>query len=221
MKKIILYALVLNLCPELCRASNDSDLESVFKFISDTVEGVALKSSPSTFMIEKGKLEADSWSAVTLVGLERKSNTAFTFILKTDKQQTNYRLNDDGKRIEPGEVLNSTHETMFIFTKRQSTGRILGIAFDLGDSSGYELAGEIKLEGENSLVLNMRSATDYVDAYSAENASGRKAAVLKNNRTFSINERGLYLKNEEIGYDVDLESGSLSQYAAIERVFNQ
>src|SRR3954452_24029252 len=107
--------------------------------------------------IANGKVEAEFSSRRTFANLV-ETQDGFAFDIVWSNEQTNYDLDKDGRRIEPGRKEDRVVVGRYEVVEAKSTKRLIGfervVSNSRYDSTGAAEAIRVKLEG-NSLIIEL------------------------------------------------------------------
>ena len=179
-----------------------SDFGSIKSFLEQNFEGKNFASEKTEYVIEEGRLVAENFSTKIIRDVIAKNNR-LTFDVISVNKRTLFKIDGAGNRVF-WKTDDSVNVIKYLYTKRQSADKIIGISYALTES-GWENAGQLFLEN-GRLVLAEKSVGDFVDAYSAE-GNGWKPARFVTTTVFEMEGEKPSFSIETRAYDYDLESG--------------
>jgi hypothetical protein len=194
-------------------------IKPIHDFFTSRLQNNTFRSSKNEFVLEAGKLVGVSQYTKSFVNVSLKDRN-FIFEESVKKMQTNYRLDDQGNKILPGEEHNSPgFVTRCIFNERISAPRVLGFCFN-EDDAGWEMSGELKFE-DDVLIMDLATATEFSDGYSAVTSSGWKPIKQSLIYHFKYDGTAVSFMTREIGYNYEPQTGVMGNtpYASIEKTY--
>lgn len=199
--KFVQSALLVALVCGLAQAANaPTDAPQMIEFLKKNVIGKKFSTPLKTFKIGGGKMEADAQVTKTFRNLlVAADGTGFMVEEATDRKQTNFDLDADGKRTGKGIVRDASSVVVYKLSPRFSTGEVTGIR-DNPSEFGWESSIRATLK-DNTLKL-VANCVIYCDLYAPGdnwrpgNSMGTREFKLADDGTISL------LTSEE-GFDVD------------------
>lgn len=161
----------------------NSQLVKAYNFFERNIIGRTITTPMTTYEIGRGKMEADFTEEYTFKNLIPTKVSAsdnvivwgFTYDWVTTTNQTNYELDENGKRTNAVVVKNRTNHKRCYVSDIDSTGDLLANCLRLDDNLQVLNVGvpggfQIKVDG-NKLLMISRSKL-YGSCYSAEHKTG-------------------------------------------------
>ncbi len=197
------FWLVIALCMSFnSMASAGREVQELSNTFNAKLNDRIFVSLEKEFVIEEGSLVGVSSTKRRFIAPVLHENT-FSFEIEIVKKQTNYYLSDLGEKLLPGEthVYPASIQKCF-FTGRSSTSKgIYGICLDQKEG-GWEMAGEVTLN-QNLLRIQLHTATEYSDGYSASTVSGWKPIRQEYTFEFKLDQDMPELKTIEKCFNYD------------------
>ena len=149
-------------------SGNESERARVVRFLREHVIGKTVGLKKETTKIANGKVETEFSSRMTFANLV-ETQDGFIFDVVWDTEQTNYDLEEDSRRIQPGRKEDRMGVSRYEVKERKSTKRLIGfervVTNSLVDPTGVAVALRVKLEGNNLIIDS--SDINYCDFFAA------------------------------------------------------
>lgn len=212
---LLLSLLILTAAASFAEDKDTSQLDQVVGFLTNNVIGKNLVAPQESYLIDDGKIEAvfgGSWIfsnlKMTATGKGADQKMGFTVDVNSSINMTKYKLDSNGKRIEPPMDSFERQDTKrYYVTERKSTGGLFGIILGFNpdgsvQNESYTRAFQLKL-ADGKLVEETEQLF-YDDISSADSKTGFEPGAYESVTEYYLNPNGkLESKTTFTLYSVD------------------
>jgi len=179
-----------------------SDRAEVVKFLKAKVIGKTLETK-STSRIANGMVEAVFEARRTFSNLV-ETNQGFTFDVLIEIKQTNYDLDDQGKRTSASHNKDRTYVGHYMIGEKLSTGELIGMEVDLfsNDPDAYPYSPQVvRMDVEGDALIMAINTVLYQDFYGKQNRF--TPGAVETRYEFRVEDGRLVARQTTRAYNVD------------------
>jgi hypothetical protein len=197
---------------QICKAETEllsRDTNDVVRFLAENIMERTFHLGKTKVLLDNERIEAEGQVSIHYANLT-KTRRGWYFDRCTNRQQTNYDLDEAGQRTGEKTERNFESVTRCYFSERRSTGRVTGYIADVyTDSDMPYFAGTLQLHKNGEKLVLITTNGLYGDSYAVKGNFRPGGGVVVD--TFSVEPDGTKCVNREQSYEID--AGSVAEYA--------
>lgn len=195
-------------------SEENTQLSQAYDFMNKNLIGKTLLVPVETYKIDNGKMEAVFGRESTYSNLKmteekvgKDTVKGFTYDVKTSIKNTTYKLDPNGKRLEPGEVRDRDLWARCFVTMRDSTGELFGVCHSLnenGEIKNTSSTGVLKIWVKDGKLFREYRQLYYNDCYDRDSKTGWRPCASESEEEIYLNTKGkVESKTTYKSYNVD------------------